>query len=118
MDMVVDVERGNMPDIDDTLLSPIRRAKQDLADRLGVAESAIEVTRAERVVWPDGSLGCPRPGMLYSQALVPGVFIQLKAAGHVYNYHGGRSGTCLLCDSPNEVLPEDIPEDIRFRGPI
>ncbi len=94
--------------IDSSLLPEINDAKQDLASELGEPAAAVEIIRAERVTWPDGSLGCPRPGMLYTQALVRGYFIQLRAAGRHWNYHGGRGGPPRLCDSPDEALPEDL----------
>lgn len=95
--------------IDSSLLPEINDAKGDLAGRLAVAPATIEVARAERVTWPDGSLGCPRPGMLYTQALVRGYFVQLHANDRHWNYHGGRGGPPHYCDSPDERLPEDLP---------
>ena len=47
-------------------------ARADLARRLGVDPDDLEVISAEEVTWPDGSLGCPEPGMSYTQALVDG----------------------------------------------
>lgn len=91
------------------LQSQIAPAIADLSRRLGVAESSIAVVRAERVTWRDGGLGCPQPGMRYTQALVPGSFIQLAAGQTTYNYHGGRNGPPRLCQSPNEVFPESLP---------
>ena len=94
--------------IDSSLLPEIDDARRDLAGRLGAAATGIEIVRAERVTCPDGSLGCPRPGLLYTQALVRGCFIQLRAAGRHWNYHGGRAGPPRLCESPGELLPEDL----------
>jgi len=34
----------------------------------------------DAVTWPDTSLGCPKPGMMYPQVLVEGVLVQLRAA--------------------------------------
>lgn len=96
--------------IDSSLLPEINDAKQDLAGRVDAESGTIEVVRAERITWPDGSLGCPRPGMLYTQALVRGYFIQLRAGDRHWNYHGGRGGPPQLCDSPEERLPEDLPD--------
>jgi hypothetical protein len=93
------------------LRQQVADAIADLSRRLGVSESEIEVARSERVVWRDGSLGCPRPGMRYTQALVQGTFIQLLANQTAYNYHGGRNGPPRLCESPAEVLPEDLPSN-------
>lgn len=94
------------------LTARVAEALADLAEHLQDPDSEIEVVRAERVTWPDASVGCPQPGMRYTQALVPGYFIQLRAAGRIWNYHGGR-GTPRLCDSPAERLPEDLPDAHR-----
>ena len=93
------------------LRQQIEDAIADLSRRLGVAVAEIQVARSERVVWRDGSIGCPQPGMRYTQALVQGTFIQLVTGQTTYNYHGGRSGRPRLCQSPAEVLPEDLPSN-------
>ncbi len=76
----------------------VTQAKQDLAQRLSVNSSQIELVSFQSITWPDGSLGCPQPGMLYTQALVEGYLIQLRAAGRVYEYHGARAGAPFLCE--------------------
>ena len=88
-------------------------AVNDLASRLGVVAAAITVVRVEEVDWPDGSLGCPQPDMRYTQALVNGSFIQLRAGDQLYNYHSGGRRQPFLCTSKNEVLPEDLPDELR-----
>ncbi len=72
-------------------------AKNDLSQRTGAAKSAIKVLSSEAVVWPDSSLGCPEPGMMYTQALMPGYRIILEANGQQYEYHTGRSRV-VLCE--------------------
>jgi len=100
--------------------SPIRRAArsaiEDLAKRLGIKPEEIAVVRAEEVDWPDGSVGCPQPGMRYKQMLVNGTFVQLKVGDRLYNYHGSGSRAPTLCISKDEVLPEDLKGSTR-RGP-
>ncbi|MCO5176188.1 MAG: hypothetical protein M9890_04330 [Thermomicrobiales bacterium] len=97
-----------MQPIDPWMKSRVDAARRDLSERAQIQADEIEVVRAERVTWPDGSVGCPRPGMRYTQALVPGCFVQLRAQGRLWNYHGGR-GMPHLCNSPSERLPEDVP---------
>jgi len=92
---------------------PIAFAMEDLATRLNVASDAITVVRVEEVDWPDGSLGCPQPGMRYKQMLVNGSFIQLSVGGQLYNYHSGGTRAPFLCTSKDEVLPEDLPTELR-----
>ncbi len=76
----------------------IDAARQDLAQRLGIDASAIEVVQVEAVTWPDTSLGCPKPGMMYPQVLVEGVLLQLRANGQIYRYHGDGQNRMFLCD--------------------
>ncbi len=76
----------------------VTQAKEDLAKRLSVNPNDIELVSFQTVTWPNGSLGCPQPGMLYTQALVEGYLIRLGASGRVYEYHGPRAGAPFLCD--------------------
>ena len=71
----------------------------DLAQRLGVAPSAITVVEVRTVVWPDGSLGCPRPGMLYPQVLKDGLLIRLMVQGREFAYHSGGARPPFLCEN-------------------
>ncbi len=73
-----------------SLDSLVAQARTDLATRLGVAAGSIIVKSAEMVEWPDGSLGCPRPGLMYTQMVTPGVLIVLQVNGKDYEYHGTR----------------------------
>jgi len=77
----------------------------DLAQRLAIDQSAISVAEAMTVVWPDGSLGCPRPGMQYTQVLHDGFLIRLQAQGRTFAYHGGGSRPPFLCESPDRRGP-------------
>jgi type III secretory pathway component EscV len=75
----------------------IDEAKADLARQLGITAEEIQVVKAEAVQWSDGSMGCPQPGMMYTQALVPGYQIILSVAGQEYDYHGNQK-TVFLCE--------------------
>lgn len=72
----------------------------DAAQKLGVAPDALVVTKAEAVTWPDGSLGCPEPGMFYTQALVDGYWIVVEAGGQSLDYRASGGGNFRICDSP------------------
>ena len=69
----------------------------DAAKRSGVSRNLLEVVSAEAVTWSDGSLGCPMPGMMYTQALVPGYRVRIRAGGKEFDYHAGRAGAPALC---------------------
>lgn len=75
----------------------VAEAKADLAKRLGMEEEAIDFASFEMRIWPDGSLGCPQPGMAYTQVQQEGYRIQLRVADVLYAYHGGEKRRLFLC---------------------
>jgi hypothetical protein len=77
------------------LLEDIRA---DLAEKSGAALEAMVVIRDQAVTWSDGSLGCPQPGMMYTQALVPGYWVVLQVGEVEYDYHAAESGYFVLCE--------------------
>ena len=87
------------PRIDPGLLPFVDQAKADLAGRLGVGAGTIVVLGAELVEWPDTSLGCPQPGMVYMQVPTDGSLIVLSHGGAEYRYHtGGSEYVPFLCE--------------------
>ncbi len=87
------------PDGAPTTEAMTRRAVEDLATRLGVDSRQIKVISARPVTWPDGSLGCPKPGHHYTQALVEGFRATLVHGEVAYDYHAGADGRPFLCPS-------------------
>ena len=72
---------------------------KDLAERTGTALENIAVIQAQATVWNDGSLGCPKPGVRYTQALVNGYRVVLEVEGEQYDYRAGDSGYFFLCEN-------------------
>lgn len=70
----------------------------DLESRLEDPGARVDVTRAESVTWPDGALGCPEPGQMYTQALVDGYHIEFDAEGESYDYRVGSIDNFKLCE--------------------
>lgn len=86
-----DAVRGEVPE---EILEAI------IADLAGTREAdpaAIEVLRAESVTWNDGSLGCPEPGRVYMQVLVPGYRVILVHDGQQFDYRATDQGHFVLC---------------------
>lgn len=71
----------------------------DLEKRTGASRSAFTIQRAEAVEWNDGSLGCPQPGQVYTQAIVPGYRVVIEHQGMDYDYHAAESGYFVLCEN-------------------
>lgn len=76
----------------------VTQAKQDLAQRLSIDVDQIQLVEFEAVVWPDGGLGCPEPGVVYIQVPQDGALIRLEAGGKVYEYHSGGGREPFLCE--------------------
>lgn len=86
----------------------LEKALADAEQRTGMPRSQLRVESAEAVTWPDGSLGCPEPGMAYTQALVPGFRVKIRAGGTLLDYHAGRGGAPTLC--PAERARDPLPD--------
>jgi len=80
--------------VPEAILGPILNEAAKLAN---VPPQQLVIVRAEAVVWNDGSLGCPEPGIEYGQALVNGYWVLIKAAGQTYDFRVGGGGSFRLC---------------------
>ncbi len=77
----------------------------DLAQRLALETSAIEIVSQEEVDWSDSALGCPAPDMNYLQVITPGFKIVLQANGSTYDYHTDTRGFFVLCGPKGQPVP-------------
>jgi hypothetical protein len=87
---------------------------KDLVQRTDADQQDIQVIRSESVTWSDGSLGCPKPGEVYTQVLVDGYWVVLQVDEVAYDYRASQSGYFKLCEgsglipvSPPGSLPPD-----------
>jgi hypothetical protein len=92
-------------------------AIDDLAERLEVPTSEVTVVSAESGVWADGSIGCPEPGMFYTQALVPGRRVILAVGDESYSYHQAGSDEPFWCSDPAEGAFTGAPDDLLIPPP-
>jgi hypothetical protein len=70
----------------------------DAARRAGVERAALRLVSADAVTWSDGAMGCPAPGRMYTQALIPGWRLEVEAPGQVpLLYHASRRGGWQWC---------------------
>jgi hypothetical protein len=86
----------------------IEAALDDAARRASLPREQIAVSVAQTVTWSDGSLGCPQPGMMYTQALVPGFRIVLNAGGQQLAYHASTAGHPTFCPPERVVRPAAV----------
>ncbi|WP_134774381.1 hypothetical protein [Ornithinimicrobium flavum] len=107
------------PDAGDLPISPVpdsvvqrddvQQAVADEAERRGVPVEEVTVAGYAEVTWRDGSLGCPQPGMMYTQALVPGHQLVLEVDGEYASYHAGRTGAFTYCADPVTPAEGSVP---------
>ena len=79
-------------------------AISDLSGRVNMEPDGITVADVEQVQWPSSAMGLPEPGMMYTQAVVPGYRITLQAKGRTFAYHAGEGTTVRYA---GVVYPED-----------
>lgn len=96
----------------------MRRLKADVVRRAGVDEDAIEVVTRRRRTFSDGSLGCPEPGKVYTQALVEGAQVILAVGGQRYDYRISDRGSFRLCEQPGGgkgpgLTPKPFPSELK-----
>jgi hypothetical protein len=81
--------------------APLAAARELLAGTLGISaeELALESVWWQRATFPSSALGCPAPGIAYTEAQVEGYAFSLTSGGTVYELHtdlGG--GSSILCE--------------------
>jgi len=90
----------------------VEKAKADLAQRLSISTSQIEILETKEVFWGDSSLGCPQSGSTYAQVQTQGYLILLEAGGKEFEYHANLHNYVFYCENPTPPIigtPVDIP---------
>jgi hypothetical protein len=104
-----EVEKMSTPDAKPpytpALQNLIEKAREDLAQRLSPPVSQIYLVDAQEVFWPNSSLGCPEPGMVYAEVITPGYLIILSAGDREYEYHASRGTMVIYCENPMPPVP-------------
>jgi len=67
-----------------------------LAAELGISSENVTILVSEAVQWPDASLGCSQPGMIYAPVLIPGYRFLLQAEEKEYEVHTDQTGQNLV----------------------
>jgi len=76
-----------------------------------VVPSDVVLSDAETVEWRNGSLGCPEPGQMYTQALVPGFRVVANSTQGTLVYHTDSNNRVVSCERQTESRPKgpDVP---------
>lgn len=92
----------------------------DLAKRLNIKPAEISVVKIEPARFMDGSLGLPRPGMVYTKAITSGYHITLKTSLTEYLY-AANDTTCAYAGPVDSrelsaLYIEPIPNEPNLNG--
>lgn len=92
----------------------------DLAKRLNIKPAEISVVKIEPARFLDGSLGLPRPGMVYTKAITSGYRLTLKAGLAEYLY-AANDTTCAYggpvdAREMSALYIEPIPNEPNLNG--
>ena len=74
-------------------------ARTFLEEEMTIDSASPTLAKIERVDWSDGSLGCPAPGVAYTQAIVPGFNLVFDNGGETVEVHSNIDGSQLAACS-------------------
>ena len=109
-----------MPDGQQTVKVTHGRRESDAARRAGTSAANVTVRSAQAVDWPDGSLGCPQAGVMYTQAIVPGYRVLVVAGERHFDYRIPRAiprGELQVCEASfhGELIEPPVPKKPQER---
>jgi hypothetical protein len=71
-----------------------------LATTTGKPADTLKLQNKEDAEWPNGGLGCPKEGMMYTEMIVPGYKLTYTDGSTTYEVHTDRSGnSAVWCDN-------------------
>jgi hypothetical protein len=80
---------------------------KDIMKSTGMQRTALKVVKAEARTWSDGCLGLADPGMMCTQALVPGWQVTVKSKRLRWIYRTNEDGTAIKLDRSASQLQDN-----------
>lgn len=100
---------------------------RDISRRANISISQLRIVKAEQREWPNGCLGLGTPGVMCTQAIVPGWRVTAEGGGQTFIYRTNASGSVIKSEtgasqggitpvpiSRNEIPP--LAEGVVFRA--
>jgi len=79
----------------------VAAAITDAAERAKVTPDEVVIAAWSPVTFSNGSLGCPKEGMSYTQALVEGELLLLRTDSSLFQYTARTGGPFGYCPHPS-----------------
>src|ERR1044071_3850411 len=84
------------PDLENVLPPDVAlNIQNQISQTLGVAVENIEITKVEKMDWPDGCLGLPEGNEVCAEAVTPGWLLTFNINDQVYKYRVDKTGTIM-----------------------
>ena len=79
----------------------VAAAIADTAERAKADPAEVVIAAWSPVTFNDGSMGCPKKGMSYTQSLVEGELLLLRVDSSLFQYHAPTGGPVAYCANPS-----------------
>ncbi len=84
---------GDMGDLEKNVIALLSTEINKPADSLTLQNK-------EEMEWPNGALGCAKPGMMYTEMIVPGYKLTYTDGSQTYTVHTNQMGNqAVWCDN-------------------
>lgn len=87
----------------------VKAAMADAAGRAGIVPGKVVVAGYMAVTWADGSLGCPKKGMAYTQMTVEGELLLLRVDQRTMEYHARLGSPFSYCADSSGTYSQRTP---------
>ncbi len=94
---------------------PAQSAIEALARQLSIEPSQVQLVSSEPAEWPDGCLGVSQPGIMCTQAIVPGYRFIMQASGQQYEVRTDQTGAAAVVVPAKQAKPGDPPAVMAAR---
>ncbi len=92
-------EFGEVVASDEEKLKAQELAIRTLGETLSVTRGDVKVIHIAVMSWPDSSLGCPKPGISYTQVITPGHYVLLQSGEELHRVHIADE-RAIICEKP------------------
>jgi hypothetical protein len=84
------------PDLENVLPPDVAlNVQNQISQNLGVAIEKMQITKVEKMDWPNGCLGLPQGDEVCTEAITPGWLLTFNIDGKEYKYRVDKTGTVI-----------------------
>lgn len=84
------------PDLENVLPPDVAlNVQNQISQTLGVAIEKMQITKVEKMDWPNGCLGLPQGDEVCTEAITPGWLLTFNIDGKEYKYRVDKTGTVI-----------------------